>query len=101
MDYKSHVKIAFSPDENQVAVWSDSLITLWDINNPENGLSFDPWSTERHVFNGRVAFQTSDHGVICAELLRDNHVFVCLFSARFLWISRPQNTRKYSWHPMA
>jgi len=80
MDNKSHVEIAFSPDENQVAIWSDSPITLWDINNPENGLSFDPWSTERHVFNGRVAFQTSNHGVICAELWRDNHVFVCSFS---------------------
>jgi len=37
-DYESGVSIAFSPDEDQVAVLSGSLVTLWDINNPENGL---------------------------------------------------------------
>jgi len=42
MDYEDGMKIAFSPDENQVAVLSDSLITVWDINNPENHLSFNP-----------------------------------------------------------
>ena len=67
-DTESRVDIAFSPDENQVAVLSNSLITLWDINNPENRLSFNPWPTGRDVRNWQVAFQTSDHVVICAKL---------------------------------
>ena len=61
MDYEDDMKIAFSPDENQVADLSNSLITIWDINNPENGLSFEPWPTGRDVRNWKVAFQTSDH----------------------------------------
>ena len=68
MDSESGMKIAFSPDENQIAVLSESLLTVWDINNPENGLSFDPWPSGRDVYNWQVAFQTSDHVVICAEL---------------------------------
>jgi len=69
MDTESRVKVAFSSDENQVAVLSNSLITLWDINNPENRLSFDPWPTGRRhrVFNWKVAFQTNDHVIICTE----------------------------------
>jgi len=72
MDTESRVKVAFSSDENQVAVLSNSLITLWDINNPENRLSFDPWPTGRRhrVFNWKVAFQTNDHVIICTELWR-------------------------------
>ena len=70
MDTESRVKIAFSPDENQVAVLSKSLLTLWDINNPENRLSFDPWPSGRYVRNWQVAFQTSDHVVVCARLWR-------------------------------
>jgi len=68
MDSKFGMKIAFSPDENQVAVLSKSLLTLWDINNPENRLSFEPWPTGRDVRDWQVAFQTSDHVVICAKL---------------------------------
>jgi len=41
MDNEDDMRIAFSPDENQVAVLSNSLITVWDINNLENYLSFD------------------------------------------------------------
>ena len=53
MNTEFRVKVAFSSDENQIAVLSNSLITLWNINNPENRLSFDPWPTGRrhHVFN--------------------------------------------------
>jgi len=73
MDNESHVEIAFSPDDSQVAVLSDSLITLWDINNLENCLSFNPWPTGRGpVHNWKVAFQTNNHVVICAGLLRDD-----------------------------
>ena len=72
MDNEDDMRIAFSPDENQVAVLSNSLITVWDVNNPENRLSFDPWPSGRDVHNWEVAFQTSDHVVICAELWRDD-----------------------------
>jgi len=68
MDTEFGMKIAFSPDENQVAVLSKSLITVWDINNPENRLSFNPWPSRRDVRNWQVAFQTSDHVVVCAKL---------------------------------
>ena len=72
MDTKYGMDIAFSPDENQVAVLSNSLIIVWDINNPENRLSFNPWPSGRDVHNWKVAFQTSDHVVICAKLWRDD-----------------------------
>ena len=68
MDTGSRVEVAFSPDENQVAVLSKSHITLCDINNPENRLSFNPWPIGGLVRNWEVAFQTSDHVVICAKL---------------------------------
>ena len=68
IDSESGIKIAFSPDGKQVAVLSNSLLTLWDINNPENGLSFNPWPTGRYAIDWEVAFQTSDHVVICAKL---------------------------------
>ena len=68
MDIKYGVEIAFSPDENQVAVLSSSLITILDINNLENRLSFDPWPRGRRARIRKVAFQTSNHVVICAKL---------------------------------
>ena len=61
MDYEYGMDIAFSPDENQIAVLSNSLITVWDINNPENRLSSNPWPIGGLVRNWEVAFQTSDH----------------------------------------
>jgi len=69
MDNEDGMRIAFSPDENQVAVLSKSLLSVWDINNPENRLSFNPWPIGTRVHNWEeVAFQTSDHVVICAQL---------------------------------
>jgi len=69
MDTGSRVEVAFSLDENQVAVLSKSLLTVWDINNLENCLSFDPWPTgTRGFYDTQVAFQTSDHVVICVQL---------------------------------
>ena len=73
MDNEDDMRIAFSPDENQVAVLSNSLITLWDINNPEKCLSFNPWPSGEismsiihnwEVYNRKVTFQKSDHVVI-------------------------------------
>jgi len=107
MDYKDDMKIAFSPDKNQMTVLSKYLLTICDINNPENGLSFDPWPTGRHVLNGKVAFQTSDHMVIYT-LQRGDGVSDYYFSDHVpLWITpgpahdRSQETQTYSWHPMA
>ena len=62
----------FRQMRTRVVVLSGSLITLCDINNPENRLSFNPWPSGRDVRNWKVAFQTSDHVVICAELWRDD-----------------------------
>ena len=71
MDYEYGMEAAFSPDENQVAVLSKSLLSVWHINNPENRLSFNPWPIGTpigtRVYNWQVAFLTSDHVVICAE----------------------------------
>ena len=49
MDHEDGMKIAFLPDGNHVAVLLNSLITVWNINNLENRLSFNPWPSERDV----------------------------------------------------
>ena len=79
MDYESCVRIAFSLDENQVAVFSGFFVTLWDTNNPENCLSFYSWPTKRHFLDCKVALQTSNHMVIYIKLQRDDHC-LCLLS---------------------
>jgi len=58
--------IAFSADDNRIAVFSGSLVTIWDINNLENCLSFDPW-LGRSVDFMHAAFQTCNDLVICAR----------------------------------
>ena len=69
IEYKNDMNIAFSPDDNQVAFLSDSLITICDIMHPEkNRVSFKPWPRGRRCFIGKVAFQTCNDLVICAEL---------------------------------
>ena len=40
--YEDNMEIAFSPDEEQVALLSRSLITIWDIMHPEKRVSFNP-----------------------------------------------------------
>ena len=62
--YEDNMEIAFSPDEEQVALLSRSLITIWDIMHPEKRVSFNPWLEE--VWSWEVAFQTSNDLVICA-----------------------------------
>jgi len=70
IEYERDMEIAFSPDEEQVAFLSASLITIWDTIHPEKRVSFDPWPRE-DVWLWKVAFQTCNDLVICT-VLRDN-----------------------------
>jgi len=63
-DIDDDVKIAFSPDEDQVAFLSESLITICDTVHPNNRVSFDPWPSKDVLFR-EVAFQTCNDLVIC------------------------------------
>ena len=63
-DYNG-MKIAFSPDENQVAFLSRSRITICDIVHPDNRVSFNTWPSKDVQF-WEVAFQTCNDLVICA-----------------------------------
>jgi len=60
------MEIAFSPDEDQVAFLSRSLITVCDIMHPNNRLSFNPWP-RKDIRIRKVAFQTRNGLVICAS----------------------------------
>ena len=60
------MKITFSPDEDQVAFLSRSLITICDTVHPNNRVSFNPWPGKRVKFWG-VAFQTCNDLVICGD----------------------------------
>jgi len=64
-DYNG-IEIAFSPDEEQVAFLSRSLITICDTVHPNNRVSFDPWPSKDVQF-WEVAFQTCNDLVICAS----------------------------------
>jgi len=64
-DIDDNVKIAFSPDEDQVAFLSESLITICDTVHPNNRVSFNPWPS-KDVRICEVAFQTCNDLVICA-----------------------------------
>jgi len=65
MNSADDMEIAFSPDENQVAFWPRSLITVCDIMHPDNRVSFDPWP-RKDIRIRKVAFQTCNDLVICA-----------------------------------
>jgi len=65
IEYKDGMEIAFSPDEDQVAFLSNSLITVCDIMHPEKRVSFNPLA-RRGVYKWKVAFQTSNDLVIGA-----------------------------------
>jgi len=71
-EYKSEV--AFSADDNRIAVFSGSLLTVYDMNRPENRLSFEPWPKGRSVWIRKAAFQTCNDLVICAQLDDDKLV---------------------------
>jgi len=62
----------FSTDDNWIAVLSESLVTIWDINHPENRLSFDPCPKGKSVLVREAAFRTRDDLVICAMLNDDD-----------------------------
>ena len=57
--------IAFSPDDNQAAFLSKSLVTICDIMHPEEHISFDLWP-RKDVRFWHVTFQTCNDLVICA-----------------------------------
>ena len=57
-------EIAFSPDEEQVAFLTESLVTICNIMRPKKRVTFNPWPRENVAF-GRVAFQTCNDLVIC------------------------------------
>ena len=70
IEYEDNMKIAFSPDEEQVAFLSTSLITTWDTMHPAKRVSFDPWLRKKvwigKVWKRKVAFQTCNDLVVCA-----------------------------------
>jgi len=63
--YENRMDIAFSPDDNQAAFLSKSLVTICDIMHPEERVSFDPWP-RKDVWFWKVTFQSSNDLVICA-----------------------------------
>jgi len=65
VEYKDHMDITFSPDDNQTAFSSKSLVTICDIMHPEKRVSFDPWP-RKDVRFWHVTFQTCNDLVICA-----------------------------------
>ena len=65
IEYKWDMEIAFSPDEDQVAFLSESLITIRNMMHPKNRVSFDPWPG-KSAWTKKVAFQTCNDLVICA-----------------------------------
>jgi len=73
-DIDDNVKVAFSPDEDQVAFLSRSLITICDTVHLNNRVSFNPWPS-KHVRFCEVAFQTYNDLVICA-VSRDDSVLL-------------------------
>ena len=93
VEYEEGMRIAFSPDDNQVAILSRSLITICDIMHLEKRISFDPWS-RKDVWILQVAFQTCNDLVICAFLhnfsgllqvwhRQDRTGFECTYSLSF------------------
>jgi len=44
IEYKDDMEVALSPDEDQVAFLSNTLVTIYDIMHPEKCASFDFWS---------------------------------------------------------
>jgi len=67
IEYRRGIEIAFSTDDNRMAVSTGSLVTTWDIKQSEKCLQFDP-RPKGNVRNRKVAFQTHDDLVICTQL---------------------------------
>ena len=64
-NFADHTGIVFSPEEDQAAFWSKSLITICDIMHLDNRVSFDLWP-RKDVQAEELAFQTCNDLVICA-----------------------------------
>jgi len=64
-DFDNGMDVVFSPDEDQVALWSDSLITVCDVMHLNNRVSFKPWA-RKDIRIGKIAFRTRNDLVICA-----------------------------------
>ena len=60
------MRIAFSPSEYQVVLYSRSLITVCGIMHPDNRVSFNPWPRQ-DIRTRKVAFQTCNDLVICTS----------------------------------
>ena len=71
-DVKYGSEVAFSADDNWIAVLSESPVIICNINHPENRPSFDPWPKGRSVYSRQAAFQTYNTLVICAQLEDDD-----------------------------
>jgi len=93
VEYEDGMEIAFSPDDNQVAILSRSLITICDTMHPEKRVSFDPWP-RKNLWHWRPAFQTCDDLVICGIFGDDSGIlqvwhrqvsagFECTYSLNF------------------
>jgi len=64
VEYEDGTDIAFSPDDNQAALLSKSLVTICDIMHPEEHVSFIP-RPRKDVWFWGVTFQTCNKLVIC------------------------------------
>ena len=71
VEYRRGMEIAFSTDDDRMAVLTGSSVTTWDIKHPKNCLSFDP-RPKGSVRNRKVAFQTRNDLVICTQLEGDD-----------------------------
>ena len=58
-DIEGTFEAVFSPDDNWIAVLSESLVTIWDINHT-NHLLFNPCPKGKCVNSIQAAFQTRD-----------------------------------------
>jgi len=65
VEYEDRMLIAFSPDDNQAAILSKSLVTICDIMHPKERISFDLWPSKDVRF-WKATFQTCNDLVICA-----------------------------------
>ena len=71
VEYRRGMEIAFSTDDNRMAVLTGSSVTICDIKHPKNCLSFDP-RPRGSVRNRKFAFQTCNDLVICTQLEGDD-----------------------------
>jgi len=71
IEYKDDMEVALSPDEDQVAFLSNTLVTIRDIMHQEKCVSFDFWPRKDVLFK-KVAFQILQISNACipSDILR-------------------------------